>query len=48
MRMRPAGKDDEDTELIVEKVANDSLTISDKDFTFDYVADPEATQARII
>ncbi|KAL8172233.1 hypothetical protein V2J09_024037 [Rumex salicifolius] len=37
VRMRPPRKDDEDTEVIVQKVANDSLTINEKNFTFDYM-----------
>lgn len=43
--MRPLNKDEQDGELIVNKVSNDSLTINEHKFTFDSVADMEATQA---
>lgn len=45
MRMRPLSKEEEG-EMIVQKVSNDSLTIDGQSFTFDSVADPEASQAR--
>ena len=45
--MRPLHKDEEDGEVIVQKVSNDSLSIDGQTFTFDYVADTEATQASL-
>ncbi|XP_021745638.1 kinesin-like protein KIN-12B [Chenopodium quinoa] len=47
VRMRPLNKDERDGEMIVKKVSNDSLTINDHTFTFDSVADMEATQLDI-
>lgn len=47
VRMRPLHKDEEDGEVIVQKVSNDSLSIDGQTFTFDYVADTEATQQDI-
>lgn len=42
--MRPPNKDEEG-ETIVQKVSGDSLSILGQPFTFDSVADTEATQA---
>ncbi|XP_010673319.2 kinesin-like protein KIN-12B [Beta vulgaris subsp. vulgaris] len=47
VRMRPLNKDEQDGDLIVNKVSNDSLTINEHKFTFDSVADMEATQLDI-
>ena len=45
--MRPLNKDEQDGELIVKKVSNDSLTINGHTFTFDSVADMESNQASL-
>lgn len=45
--MRPLNKDERDGEMIVKKISNDSLIINDHTFTFDSVADMEATQASL-
>lgn len=42
--MRPLNKDEEDGEMIAQKVANDSVSINGQTFTFDSVADMESTQ----
>lgn len=42
--MRPLNKEEYEGEMIVQKVANDSLSINGQTFTFDSVADMEATQ----
>ncbi|XP_057547481.1 kinesin-like protein KIN-12B [Amaranthus tricolor] len=47
VRMRPLNKDEQDGELIVKKVSNDSLTINGHTFTFDSVADMESNQIDI-
>ncbi|KNA24096.1 hypothetical protein SOVF_019010 [Spinacia oleracea] len=47
VRMRPLNKDERDGEMIVKKISNDSLIINDHTFTFDSVADMEATQLDI-
>ncbi|KAL9269205.1 Kinesin-like protein, partial [Drosera capensis] len=47
VRMRPLMKDEEGTDKIVEKLSNDSLMINGKIFTFDSVADKEASQVDI-
>ena len=44
--MRPPRKDRDEGDMIVEKLSSDSLTINGQTFTFDSVADPEATQAK--
>uniref|UniRef100_A0A7N0ZWY7 Kinesin motor domain-containing protein n=1 Tax=Kalanchoe fedtschenkoi TaxID=63787 RepID=A0A7N0ZWY7_KALFE len=46
VRMRPLNKEEEG-EMIVEKVSGDSLTINGHSFTFDSVADIDATQQDI-
>uniref|UniRef100_A0A7N0USB2 Kinesin-like protein n=1 Tax=Kalanchoe fedtschenkoi TaxID=63787 RepID=A0A7N0USB2_KALFE len=46
VRMRPLNKE-EDGEIIVQKVSSDSLTINGHSFTFDSVADTDATQVDI-
>lgn len=43
--MRPPCNDKDEGDMIVEKLSNDSLTINGQTFTFDSVADTEATQA---
>ncbi|CAL5413959.1 unnamed protein product [Camellia sinensis] len=47
VRMRPPNKDEEEEELIVQKIASDSLSILGQTFTFDSVADTESTQLDI-
>ncbi|XP_024019749.1 kinesin-like protein KIN-12B [Morus notabilis] len=47
VRMRPAHKEKDEEEMIVQKISNDSLTINGQTFTFDSVADTEATQLDI-
>ncbi|XP_062109279.1 kinesin-like protein KIN-12B [Humulus lupulus] len=44
VRMRPPRNDRDEGGMIVEKLSSDSLTINGQTFTFDSVADPEATQ----
>ena len=44
VRMRPPRKDKEEEDTIVQKISTDSLTINGQTFTFDSVADTEATQ----
>lgn len=46
MRMRPLNKDEDGGEMIVQKMSSDSLLINGQTFTFDSVADTQATQAR--
>lgn len=46
MRMRPLNKEENEGEMIVQKVADDSLSINGHTFTFDSVADMEATQVQ--
>ncbi|CAN0898612.1 Kinesin-like protein KIN-12A [Linum grandiflorum] len=46
VRMRPLGKDDEG-DMTVQKLSNDSLCINGHNFRFDSVADIEATQQEI-
>lgn len=46
MRMRPLNKEEDEGEMIVQKVADDSLSINGHTFTFDSVADMEATQVQ--
>ncbi|CAL5391925.1 unnamed protein product [Camellia sinensis] len=47
VRMRPPSKDEEEGDLIVQKTANDSLSILGQTFTFDSVADTNSTQLDI-
>ncbi|XP_042520529.1 kinesin-like protein KIN-12B [Macadamia integrifolia] len=47
VRMRPPNKDEEEGELILQKVSSDSLSILGQTFTFDSVADSGATQQDI-
>lgn len=42
--MRPPSKDRDEGDNIVQKVTDDSLSINGQTFTFDAVADTEATQ----
>lgn len=42
--MRPLNKEEEEGEMIVQKVGNDALTINGQMFTFDSVADIDSTQ----
>ncbi|KAK2988080.1 hypothetical protein RJ640_024708, partial [Escallonia rubra] len=46
VRMRPPSKDEEEGEMIVQKISGDSLSILGQTFTFDSVANAESTQAR--
>lgn len=46
--MRPPTKDEEEGDLIVQKIGVDSLTILGQTFTFDSIADPESTQVKIL
>lgn len=43
--MRPLNKEEEDGEIIVQKLSNDAVTINGQNFIFDAVADTDATQA---
>ncbi|KAK4585605.1 hypothetical protein RGQ29_023027 [Quercus rubra] len=47
VRMRPPHKDRDEGDLIVQKISGDSLLINGQTFTFDSVADVEATQEDI-
>ncbi|XP_016475479.1 kinesin-like protein KIN-12B isoform X1 [Nicotiana tabacum] len=47
VRMRPPTKDEEEGEVAVQKVANDSLSIAGHTFTFDSIADTQSTQLDI-
>ncbi|XP_009627869.1 kinesin-like protein KIN-12B [Nicotiana tomentosiformis] len=47
VRMRPPIKDEEEGEIVVQKVSNDSLSISGHTFTFDSIADTQSTQLDI-
>uniref|UniRef100_A0A5B6YNG2 Putative kinesin-like protein KIN12B n=1 Tax=Davidia involucrata TaxID=16924 RepID=A0A5B6YNG2_DAVIN len=47
VRMRPPNKDEEEGEMIVQKMSGDSLSILGQTFTFDSVADAESTQLDI-
>lgn len=47
VRMRPSNKDEGEGETIVQKASSDSLTINGQTFTFDAVADTDATQLDI-
>ncbi|KAK3414663.1 hypothetical protein EUGRSUZ_L00643 [Eucalyptus grandis] len=47
VRMRPHKNDEEEGDMIVENVSNDAVTINGQTFTFDAVADPEASQLDI-
>ncbi|KAJ9555477.1 hypothetical protein OSB04_010091 [Centaurea solstitialis] len=46
VRMRPANKNEEEGEFIVQKTSGESLSILGQPFTFDSVADGSSTQAR--
>ena len=45
MRMRPPNKDEEEGEVIAQKISGDSLSILGLTYTFDSVADAESSQA---
>ncbi|XP_009788676.1 kinesin-like protein KIN-12B [Nicotiana tabacum] len=47
VRMRPPIKDEEEGETVLQKVSNDSLSISGHTFTFDSIADTQSTQLDI-
>ncbi|KAL5703004.1 TRAFAC class myosin-kinesin ATPase superfamily [Ranunculus cassubicifolius] len=47
VRMRPPNKNEEEEEMIVQKVTGDSLTILGQTFTFDSVSDTNSTQQEI-
>ncbi|KAJ9187052.1 hypothetical protein P3X46_002548 [Hevea brasiliensis] len=47
VRMRPLNKDEEEGEMIVQKVSDDSLSINGQTLTFDSVADTQSTQLDI-
>ncbi|PHT39433.1 Kinesin-like protein KIN12B [Capsicum baccatum] len=47
VRMRPPTKDEEEGEIVAQKVSNDSLSISRHSFTFDSIADVQSTQLDI-
>ncbi|KAF3618567.1 Kinesin-like protein KIN12A [Capsicum annuum] len=47
VRMRPPTKDEEEGEIVAQKVSNDSLSISRHSFTFDSIADAQSTQLDI-
>ncbi|KAH7573360.1 hypothetical protein ACOSQ2_007259 [Xanthoceras sorbifolium] len=44
VRMRPLNNEDEEGEVIVQKVTGDSVSINSQTFTFDSVADTDSTQ----
>ncbi|KAJ0043965.1 hypothetical protein Pint_17771 [Pistacia integerrima] len=44
VRLRPVNKEEEQGEMIVQKVGNDALKINGQTFTFDSVADIDSTQ----
>lgn len=46
MRMRPPTKDEEEGEVVVQKISNDSLSIAGHTFTFDSIADTQSTQVK--
>lgn len=46
MRVRPPNKEEEDGGSVVQKITEDSLTISGQTFTFDSIADIHSKQAR--
>lgn len=46
MRVRPPNKEEEDGGTGIQKVTEDSLTISGQTFTFDSIADVHSKQAR--
>lgn len=46
MRLRPPNKEEEDGGTGIQKVTEDSLTISGQTFTFDSIADVHSKQAR--
>lgn len=48
MRMRPPIKDEEEGETVLQKVSNDSLSISGHTFTFDSIADTQSTQVNVM
>lgn len=45
--MRPQNHDEEEGDVIVQKVSTDSVTINGQTFTFDAVADAEASQVLV-
>ena len=45
--MRPPIKEDEEGDTIVQKITDDSLNINGQTFTFDSVANTDATQVLI-
>ncbi|CAN4104576.1 unnamed protein product [Withania somnifera] len=47
VRMRPPNKDEEEGEVVVQKVSDDSLSIAGHTFTFDSIADTQSTQVDI-
>ncbi|XP_060180872.1 kinesin-like protein KIN-12B isoform X1 [Lycium barbarum] len=47
VRMRPPTKDEEEGEIVAQKVSNDSLSIAGHSFTFDSIADVQSTQLDI-
>ncbi|KAF9618894.1 hypothetical protein IFM89_002889 [Coptis chinensis] len=47
VRMRPLNKNEEEGEMIVQKVSSDSLSILNQTFTFDSVADADSSQQEI-
>ena len=46
VRMRPPTKDEEEGEIVAQKVSNDSLSISGHSFTYDSIADVQSTQVK--
>ena len=48
VRMRPLNRDEEEGEMIVQKISNDSLSIAGQTFTFDSIADFNSRQARVL
>lgn len=43
--MRPPRRDKDEGEMLVQKTSSDSLSINGQTFTFDSVADTDASQA---
>lgn len=46
--MRPPSEEEEESDLIVQKISSDSISILDHVFTFDSVADTAANQVTFI
>ncbi|XP_050237294.1 kinesin-like protein KIN-12B [Mercurialis annua] len=47
VRMRPLNKDEEEAEMMLQKLSDDSLSVNGQTFTFDSVTDTQSTQLDI-